>query len=52
LPPFEFTFLEEDLLKLKLFGKPEVFIPGGGCHKGYQRGLSISFNCHSGWLKM
>lgn len=52
LAPFELNFSEDDLLNLRLFGEPEVFIPGGGCHKGLQRGLPVSFNCHPGWISL
>lgn len=52
LEPFEFTFNDKDLLKLNFFGNAEFYVPGGGCHKGLQRGLSIAFKCHSAWMKI
>ncbi len=52
VPPFELSLTERDILKLNLFGKPQFYVPGGGCHKGVQRGLSVAFYSHSALLNL
>lgn len=52
LPPLRLEFTLEHVCDLRPFGDIVVSHPGGGCDKGAQRGLGISFCCPSAWSRL
>ena len=52
LPPLQLEFDLNFISDLHPFGPNRVSHPGGGCDKGLQRGLGISFDCPSAWSRL
>ncbi|HQT95591.1 MAG TPA: hypothetical protein PK435_13235, partial [Thermoanaerobaculaceae bacterium] len=51
LRPIHLRFRPESVIRFRAFGDNAVRHPGGGCHKGLQRGLEITFDCPSAWCR-
>jgi hypothetical protein len=51
LPRLKIKLNSNALFELKAFGERQQHSPAGGCHKGLQRGLPISFFCPSAWIE-
>ncbi|MDR2458408.1 MAG: hypothetical protein LBD41_08080 [Clostridiales Family XIII bacterium] len=51
VPSLEITISMQSIPKLKAFGESQVTHPGGGCHKGPQKFLPISFRTPWAWIQ-
>lgn len=49
LPPLTLTVPVCSLNRFRPFGETAIHHPGGGCHKGLQRGLDVTFCAPSAW---
>lgn len=52
LPPIELTLSNHDIQNLKAYGERKLIHPAGGCHKGLQRGLNISYHTPKAFLNI
>ncbi len=52
LHPFVIELKLTEIPKFKAYGRRVLYHVPGGCSKGLQRGLPISFNCHSAWASL
>ncbi|WP_413943096.1 hypothetical protein [Bdellovibrio sp. HCB-162] len=52
LSPFTIKMKPELVSQMKAFGDLEISSPAGGCHKGLQRGLDISFLTPSAFINL
>lgn len=52
LPEMTLKMSTELILKMNTFSDTEIFHPAGGCHKGLQRGLDVTFQTPSAWIAL